>query len=120
MRFLRDILSREESNSQAARGARHIQDHGFGKCAIEAPAVATLIGTVSLSWVSFEAPFSPAVGVACRLNNRYCGVGYVTEAAHVVIEDRFSLVRWKHCRPHRIGRYTADTRDWATWNDPHG
>jgi ribosomal-protein-alanine N-acetyltransferase len=92
MQFLRDTLSHEESDAYAARAAKHIQNHGFGKWAVEAPGLAPFIGAVGLSWVSFEASFTPAVEVAWRLNRRYWGAGYATEAARAAIEDGFSRV----------------------------
>ena len=87
MRLLGGVLTREESDAYAARAEAHLAAHGFCKWAVEAPGVARFIGAVGLSHVQFEASFTPAVEVAWRLNRRYWGQGYATEAARAAIED---------------------------------
>lgn len=89
MRFLTPPLTREASDAYSARAMRHFADHGFCKWAVEAPGVASFIGAVGLTHVRFEADFTPAVEVAWRLNRRYWGQGYATEAARGAIEDGF-------------------------------
>jgi RimJ/RimL family protein N-acetyltransferase len=42
--------------------------------------------------VKFEASFTPAVEVACRLHRRYWGQGYANEAARAAIDDGFTRV----------------------------
>ena len=92
MRFLRGVLTREESDAYARRMQQHLADHGFCKWALEAPGVAPFIGAVGLSHVRYEASFTPAVEVAWRLNRQYWGQGYATEAARAAIEDGFKRV----------------------------
>jgi len=90
MRFLRGVLTREESDAYARRARQHLADHGFCKWAVEAPGVAPFIGAVGLSHVRFEASFTPAVEVAWRLNRRFWGQGYATEAARAAMADGFT------------------------------
>ena len=92
MRFLTGVLTRAESDAYAARAERHLAETGFCKWAVEAPGVAPFIGAVGLSWLNFEASFAPAVEVAWRLDRRYWGFGYTTEAAAACIDDGFTRV----------------------------
>jgi RimJ/RimL family protein N-acetyltransferase len=92
MRFLGGVLSRAESDAYAGRAMAHFADHGFCKWAVEAAGIAPLIGAVGLSFVRFQASFTPAVEIAWRLNRRYWGRGYATEAAQAAIADGFGRV----------------------------
>jgi RimJ/RimL family protein N-acetyltransferase len=92
MRFLGGPLTREDSDAYARRAQAHYAEHGFCKWAVEAPGVAPLIGGVGLSWVSFNASFTPAVEVAWRLHRRFWGKGYATEAARAAIHDGFARI----------------------------
>ena len=95
MRFLRGLLTREESDAYVGRAERHLAQTGFCQWAVEAPGVAPFIGAVGLMQVRFEASFTPAVEVAWRLHRRYWGQGYATEAARAAIEDGFTRVGLK-------------------------
>ena len=92
MRLLGGVLSREESDAYAARAEAHLATHGFCKWAVEAPGVAPFVGAVGLSYVRFEASFTPAVEVAWRLHRAFWGRGYATEAARAAIDDGFGRV----------------------------
>jgi ribosomal-protein-alanine N-acetyltransferase len=92
MQFLAGVLTRAESDAYVTRAEQHLARTGFCKWAVEAPGVAPFIGAVGLSWLTFEAPFAPAVEVAWRLNRRYWGFGYATEAAAASIDDGFTRV----------------------------
>ena len=92
MRFLSGPLTREQSDAYAQRVQQHFAEHGFAKWAVEAPGVAPFIGAVGLSHVRYEASFTPAVEVAWRLNRRFWGHGYATEAARAAIADGFTRV----------------------------
>lgn len=93
MRFLSGPLTRAQSDAYAQRAKQHFADHGFAKWAVEAPGVAPFIGAVGLSHVRYEASFTPAVEVAWRLNRRFWGQGYATEAARAAIADGFTRLR---------------------------
>ena len=92
MRLLGGVLSREASDAYAARAEAHLAAHGFCKWAVEAPGVAPFVGAVGLSYVRFEASFTPAVEVAWRLHRAFWGRGYATEAARAAIDDGFQRV----------------------------
>lgn len=92
MRFLGGALSRGDSDAYVARSEAHYAQHGFCKWAVEAPGVAPFIGAVGLGHVAFQASFTPAVEVAWRLNRRFWGQGYATEAARAAIQDGFTRI----------------------------
>ena len=92
MRYLGGVLTRQESDAYVARAEEHLAANGYCKWAVEAPGVSRLIGAVGLTKVRFEASFTPAVEVAWRLNRRFWGRGYATEAARASIEDGFDRV----------------------------
>jgi RimJ/RimL family protein N-acetyltransferase len=92
MRFLRGVLTRDESDAYVQRVQRHMAEHGFCKWAVEAPGVAPFIGAVGISNVRFEASFTPAVEIAWRLDRRFWGQGYATEAAMAAMADGFTRV----------------------------
>ncbi len=92
MAFLGGVLTREESDAYVQRAEAHLAQAGFGKWAVEAPGASPFIGTVGLTRVTYEAPFTPAVEVAWRLHRRFWGQGYATEAAHASIKDVFERV----------------------------
>ncbi len=92
MRLLGGVLSHEASDAYVDRVETHLAEHGFCKWAVEAPGVAPFVGAVGISYVRFQASFTPAVEVAWRLNRRYWGRGYATEAAQAAIDDGFGRV----------------------------
>ena len=89
MRFLGGPLTSVESDAYAARMEANHETHGFGKWAVEAPGVAPFIGAIGLAHVRIDAPFVPAVEIAWRLNSRYWGQGFATEAARAAMTDGF-------------------------------
>lgn len=95
MRFMRSVLTRDESDAYVQRAEQHLAEHGFGTWAVEALGVAPFIGAVGLSHVRFEASFTPAVEVAWRLDRRFWGQGYATEAARAAMQDGFTRVGLK-------------------------
>ena len=92
MQFITGILSRAESDAYMEEARSHLAKNGFCKWAVELPGSAPFIGAVGLTYVKFEAGFTPAVEVAWRLNRRYWGRGYATEAAQAAIADGFNRV----------------------------
>jgi RimJ/RimL family protein N-acetyltransferase len=86
------VLSREESDAQAARIRKHWDDHGFGLWAVEVAGGASFVGFIGLQHVSFEAPFTPAVEVGWRLAVDAWGHGYATEGARAALEYGFGAL----------------------------
>jgi RimJ/RimL family protein N-acetyltransferase len=92
MQFITGVLTAEESNAYAEQAMSHLAQNGFCKWALELPGVAPFFGAFGLTYVKFEAAFTPAVEVAWRLNRQYWGKGYATEAAQATIADGFNRV----------------------------
>ena len=88
-RWAPGILSRAESDAQAARFQAHIAAHGFGFWAAEIPGVASFIGFVGLQHVTFPAPFTPAVETGWRLARAHWRKGYAAEAARAALAHGF-------------------------------
>ena len=89
-RYWTSTLSAKESNAQAAQLQKHIEQHGFGFWAAEAPGVASFIGFIGLKHVEPDLPFAPAVEAGWRLARRYWGQGYATDGAEASLADGFS------------------------------
>lgn len=89
MEHFPSVLSREESDAQAARIRKHWDDHGFGLWAVEVAGGAPFVGFIGLQHVPFAAPFTPAVEVGWRLAFEAWGNGYATEGASAALEHGF-------------------------------
>jgi RimJ/RimL family protein N-acetyltransferase len=81
MRFFPAALTREETDQFAAHVQTTIAQQGWGLWAVEVAGGAPFIGFVGLNRTRFAAHFTPAVEVGWRLDRRYWGRGYATEAA---------------------------------------
>lgn len=91
-RWFPGLLDRPASDAQADRLQAHIDEHGFGFWAIEAPGEAAFIGITGLMHVSSSAPFAPAVETGWRLARAHWGRGYATEAARAALEHGFGAL----------------------------
>jgi hypothetical protein len=99
MEHLSAVLSREESDTLAARIDAHFDQHGFGLWAMEIPNVASFVGFVGLSVPSFEAHFTP-----CARNKS------VSSADHIVVRMR----RRVPSRCPRATQFLRGARQWLT------
>ena len=82
-------LTRAESDAMVERIEAGFRTRGFGNWAVEVPGVADFIGYVGLSVPSYDTPFMPAVEIGWRLDHRYWGRGYATEAARAALAFGF-------------------------------
>jgi len=92
MRYFPAVLTRDESDELAATIQATLAQQGWGLWAVEVPAVASFIGFVGLNSVRFQAHFTPAVEVGWRLDLRFWGYGYATEAAHAALGIGFEAL----------------------------
>lgn len=89
MRYFPRLLTRDESDAVIERADREFDSRGYGRWAVEVHGDATFIGFVGLSF----APYQPSPEVGWRLDRRYWGRGYATEAARAAIGDGFERLR---------------------------
>src|SRR5450755_3136166 len=81
MRYFPAPLSRQQSDELAGHVQATIVRQGWGLWAVEVPDRAPFIGFVGLNRPRLDAHFTPTVEVGWRLDRRYWGHGYATEAA---------------------------------------
>ncbi|CAH2604055.1 GNAT family N-acetyltransferase [Rhodovastum atsumiense] len=89
MRFFAVIRDRAQSDAWMDRTQAHIDRHGFGVWAAEAPGVADLIGFVGLSTIPADTPVPAGVELVWTLAAAYWGRGYAPEAARLVAKYGF-------------------------------
>jgi RimJ/RimL family protein N-acetyltransferase len=92
MQHFPSVLSRADSDAQAARIRKHWDDHAFGLWAVEIPGGAPFVGFIGLQRVPFDAAFTPAVEVGWRLAFEAWGHGYATEGARAALEHGFGVL----------------------------
>jgi RimJ/RimL family protein N-acetyltransferase len=90
MEHLLPLPDRAASDAVAQRINEHFAEHDFGFWAAELPEVCPFIGFVGLSRLTYPAHFTPAVEIGWRLDPRYWGRGYATEAAKMALDDGFN------------------------------
>ncbi|WP_415718193.1 GNAT family N-acetyltransferase [Maridesulfovibrio sp.] len=89
MRYFPAILSEEESNANADIISALIEKRNWGFWAVEIPDIAPFIGFVGLHVPSVTLPFSPCVEIGWRLDKKFWGYGYATEAANFALKYGF-------------------------------
>ena len=93
MEFIAPLRDRAASDAIADRLAGHVEDHGFGFWALEAPGVAPFIGFTGLIHVDDDMPFAPAVEIGWRLARDHWGKGYASEAARAALAFGFDTLK---------------------------
>jgi RimJ/RimL family protein N-acetyltransferase len=94
MRYFHLTRTRAQSDAWVARTQAHIDRHGFGVWAVEAPGVADLIGFTGLVHVPDEVPCAPAIEAAWTFGARWWRQGYCTEAAGEAMRDGFERLHF--------------------------
>lgn len=94
MRYFPSTLTRDQSDTLAARIRSHLDTHGWGLWAVQVteaghPLVGRFIGFTGLSTPLFDAPFMPATEIGWRLSRSSWGAGFATEAATAVLDHAF-------------------------------
>ena len=92
MEFFPHPFTRQESDPQVERFEEERIRMGFCPWAVEVLGGPAFIGFVGLHEVSPVFPFSPAIEVGWRLDTRYWGQGYATEAAEASLAFGFDEV----------------------------
>lgn len=89
MEYLPRSLTEKQSNDLVDRFNAHFKAHGYGLYATENKDSGDFMGFVGLRKVPFDAPFTPAVEIAWRLDYEFWGQGYCQEAACGVLDHAF-------------------------------
>src|SRR6476620_6976049 len=92
MEFFAAPLSPEESDAMIVRIQAHTAQHGFGFFTIELRATSEFIDLTNLSYVPFEAHFTPCVEIGWRLAAKHWKRGFTTEAARECLRYGFELL----------------------------
>lgn len=92
MEYFPKTLTPEESNHFAKKISIQIEQVGWGLWAVEVPEIASFIGFIGLSPVSFTSHFTPAVEIGWRLAYPYWGHGYATEGALAALKFGFETL----------------------------
>lgn len=94
MRLLQGPLTPEESAASLSRITATWLENGWGLFAVERRGDSAFLGFCGVAPVTFDADFEPKIEIGWRLAYEHWGYGYVTEAAHHVIDWVFSALAW--------------------------
>lgn len=86
-------LSRDQSRDALSRLQSHAASRGYGFWTVALAPSGEFVGVVGLAVPSFEAAFTPCVGVEWRLVHRYWSRGFATEAATAALRYAFEELR---------------------------
>lgn len=89
MEYLPRSLDAKASNKLVDRFQAHLDQHGYGLFALENKESGEFVGFTGLNNVDFEAPFTPAVELAWRLDYEFWGHGFGSEAGRAVLDFAF-------------------------------
>ena len=92
MEFFPATLTRDESVALANKAKSFIDKNNWGPWAVELLADQGFIGFVGLYVPDAKMPCSPCVEIAWRINKRYWGKGYATEAAREALAYAFAVL----------------------------
>jgi RimJ/RimL family protein N-acetyltransferase len=90
MEFLMPVTDKVAIEAIVGRVRAHFDQHGFGWWAAELRKTGAFVGFVGLSYIPFEAHFTPAVEIGWRLAGAYWGQGYATEGARASLAAAFT------------------------------
>lgn len=90
MRHFPSTQSRTESDALATRYQTHIDQHGFGRWAVERREDGAFLGFSGPMTLSPPNPLAPGAEMGWRLARHFWGRGYATEASRAAIEHSFT------------------------------
>src|SRR5215472_4617501 len=93
MEFLASPARPETPDQWIDRQRARFAQQGFAYWAVEARDTGQFVGAVGLSRTTYQAHFTPAVGVGWRLCRQYWGFGYASEAAAMALRYGFEDLR---------------------------
>lgn len=92
MRYFPKTQTRSESDAVVERFKAHQEKYGYCFWAVEEKQSGDFIGFVGIFNSPFEAHFTPCVEIGWRLDPKFWGKGYATEAAHASLKYGFDEV----------------------------
>ncbi len=92
-RFFPSLLSRKESDQQAALIQQEIEEKGYGFFAASLTGLSDFIGFIGIRQVDFPSHFTPAYEIGWRLARKHWGQGLATEGAKAVLQYGFSSLK---------------------------
>jgi RimJ/RimL family protein N-acetyltransferase len=95
MEYFPRRLNEKDTGKLVGRFQEHFKKHGYGPYAVQNKSTGEFIGFTGLHYVEFEAPFTPAVEIAWRLDYEHWGKGYATEASLAVLNHAFTKLKLK-------------------------
>ena len=90
MEYYPNTLTSEQSDALAEKFENMIAQQGWGFWALELKDQASFIGFVGLNEPGYTLPVTPCVEIGWRLDKKYWGRGYATEAAKAVLDFSFN------------------------------
>jgi RimJ/RimL family protein N-acetyltransferase len=93
MRYFPHCLTREQSNALAHKFQRMIETQGWGFWAVELKQGGNFIGFTGLNALPSQFTFSPCTEIAWRLEQKYWGNGFATEAATACLNFAFDSLK---------------------------
>ncbi|MBX2834251.1 MAG: GNAT family N-acetyltransferase [Micavibrio sp.] len=95
MQYLPRVLDKKATKRHMKEFQKDFKKHGYGLYVIEEKETSEFVGFTGLHNVDFEASFTPAVGLAWRIDYEYWGKGFGSEAARAVIDHAFNNLKLK-------------------------
>jgi RimJ/RimL family protein N-acetyltransferase len=89
----------QQSRYLRAAARLELAEHGFAYWAVEFHETGQFVCAVGLSRVTYEAHFTPAIGVGWRLARQHWGKGYASEAAQMALRYGFEELRLSRSPP---------------------
>ena len=91
-RYLSSIANRADADAWVDRQMARQAEDGFCFWAVEERGSETLVGSVGISRIRYEAHFTPAVELGWRIGRPYWGAGYAPEAAAESLRHGFAAL----------------------------
>ena len=85
MKFFPKLLSDQDAVGEMFYLDDQLRDNGYGSWAVEEKLTKTLIGTIGIQKVPFEAFFTPAMEIGWRIATKYWKQGFAIEGAERVL-----------------------------------
>ena len=90
--WLGNSMTMEQVKNFIVAKNNQAEKYGYTLWATELKEAGELIGFIGLNYISWEAPFTPAVEIGWRLGSRYWRIGCATEGAKAALDFGFNKI----------------------------